>query len=149
MCFTLMISCDNNRLTVDVSDVAVKLDYMRLDKELSNTKPSEMPEKHFKLAEKYGAIYQLFVEDMLREGPVYDKQTAQRMRAFVEHPDIKEIFSEIEKTFPENAFFNDEFSSAFAHYTYYFPDAEVPKILGYYSNFTLKRFTKIPFWLLV
>ena len=131
-------SCSDSRLDIDVSEIEVKIEFDRLDRKLINTPPEKMPEAHIDFANEYGELYQSFVEVMLREGPVYSKQTAIGMQKFISNTEIKDIFQEINSVFPETTFRKSEFENAFKHYKHYFPNDTLPKVVGYYSNFNAR-----------
>ena len=134
----LFSSCNSNRLDIDTSAININLEFNRLDETLRITPPKKMPQKHIEIANQYGELYQAFVEIMLKEGTVYDKQTALAMTRFLENNDIKSVFSEIHNSFPENEFKKQEFDNAFKHYSFYSPKDTLPIITGFYSNFNAK-----------
>lgn len=134
-CFS---ACKSDRLNVDVSSIKVDLEFDRLDEKLRDTPPEKMPQKHIEFANEYGKLYQTFVEVMLKEGPVYDEQTALGMQRFLENKDIQSVYTEIHNSFPEETFKKQEFEQVFKYYAYYFPKDTLPEIVGYYSNFNAK-----------
>lgn len=134
----VFLSCDENRLDVDVSEVDVNTDFNRLDIELMSTPVDSLSGKHILLANKYNKLYEAFVEVMLREGNVYDSLTIVGLKRFISNKDIKLVFSEIANKFPKTQFHKEDFDNAFKHYMYYFPKDTIPLVVGYYSNFNAK-----------
>jgi uncharacterized protein YjaZ len=129
-----------NRWDIDVPNTTVNIEFKRMDKALfsANRTQKEIIATHFSLLEEYPETYQLFVEQMLMEGNVYDTLTAARMASFVSNKDMNDVYNAIQNSFPNNAFFEEEFTTAFKYYTHYFPNENIPNIVGYYSNFNAK-----------
>jgi hypothetical protein len=138
--FFLVGCTSKNRLDIDVPNTEISIQYQRLDQLLFNIKRSEddVVKQHFILLDSFPETYQLFVEVMLREGNVYDTATAKNMLNFLSDNNMRYVFDAVSETFPEPQFFKDDFTKAFKYYKHYFPEAFVPNIMGYFSNFNAK-----------
>jgi len=134
-------SCeDKNRLDIDVPNNNVSLNYQRLDQQLFNTpiEKDSIVEMHFSLLNQYPELYKSFVEVMLQQGNAADTLTAYQLVEFLSNKDMREIFSALNEVYPQQAFFEQEFTNAFKYYKHYFPEAYIPKIVGFYSNYNAK-----------
>lgn len=137
----ILFSCEEkNRLNIDVPNENASLQFERIDQQLFNTpiqKDSAL-KMHFQLLNQYPELYKSFVEVMLQQGRAADTLTAFQMVEFLSNKDMREIFSAINEIYPQQAFFKEEFTTAFTYYKHYFPESYIPRIVGFYSNYNAK-----------
>ena len=130
-----LFSCESNPLDVDTSSIEVKIKVERMEQELFQPESDNIIETHNYLLEKYGALYQLFFESMLREGSVHDPMASTYLEKFIGNKDMQNFYLEIDTKFHDFSAYKSEFTDAFKHYKYYFPDSIIPEIVTFYSNF--------------
>lgn len=132
-------SCESNPLDVDVSGVDVDIKVERMEKELfdSGKDPMILNEE---LLKKYGMLYEAFMIDMLGEVPPSNPQAPIVLEEFVGHPDMQNIYHEIEGEFSDFSSYEAGIEESFKHYKYYFPDSLIPDVVTFYSNFNSNVF---------
>ncbi|MFP5471349.1 MAG: hypothetical protein ACLGGV_07110 [Bacteroidia bacterium] len=138
---TFLSSCeDKNPLDIDVPNENVSLQFERIDQQLFNTpiQKDSVLKMHFQLLNQYPELYKSFVEVMLQQGNAADTSTAYQLVEFLSNKDMRKIFSAINEIYPQQAFLKEEFTNAFTYYKHYFPEANIPKIVGFYSNYNAK-----------
>lgn len=135
----LLFSCDSNPLDVDVSDIKVEIKVDRMEQELFASEKNTML-LNDELHKKYGMLYEAFMVDMLGEVPPNNPQAPIVLEGFVNHPDMKQIYSDMEKKFGDFSKYESGIEDAFKYYKYYFPDSLVPDLITFYSNFNANVF---------
>ncbi len=138
--FALLSSCQSNSLEVDVSESEVVLSLGRMEQDLLASTTQDINNKNKALIKKYGALYEIFVSDMIVEGSVHDPAVGERLNRFIKDSTIRSIYNSIENEFQDFSPYHQEFNKAFSHYHYYFPDSLIPNLVTFYSNFNAKVF---------
>lgn len=131
--------CSENKLEIDTSNITVSLEVERMEIDLFNSN-MQSTEKHQILQQKYGDLYTIFFESMLREGSIHDPMAPTYLQKFVENEDMQAINSSIQSKFADFGKYQTELNEAFKRYRYYFPDSTLPKIVTFYSNFNSNIF---------
>ena len=135
-----IFSCESDRLDIDTSSIEVEIKVERMEQELFQSELTNINEIHSQLLEKYEALYQLFFENMLGEGSVHDPMASSYLEKFIENKDMQNFYLEIDSKFNDFSTYEIEFTDAFKHYKYYFPDSTIPEIVTFYSNFNANAF---------
>lgn len=131
-----MWQCETNSLNVDVSSISVDVKVERMEQEVFDTlNVGDYEKKHLELYAKYGLIYKLFFERMIREGSVEDPMAGVYLKQFSANEDMQRIASDINDKFGDFTEYQLKIEEAFKHYKYYFSDSTVPEIVTFYSNF--------------
>lgn len=140
-CFAILgfVSCESNPLDVDVSDIEVDMKVDRMEEELFDVSQDYMV-KNESLWQKYGMLYDAFMVDMLGEVSPQNPQAPMSLEGFVQHPDMQEIYSDIESKFGDFDSYEMKIEESFKYYKYYFPDSIVPDLVTFYSNFNSNVF---------
>jgi len=86
--FAVLFSCNSNPLEVDISESEVVLELSRLENDLLADPNSAIDLKNKELIKKYGALYEIFVSDMIVEGSVHDPAIGERLNRFVKDSTI-------------------------------------------------------------
>jgi hypothetical protein len=139
----LVISCKSNPLDVDVSSVQVDLTVERMEQEIFNptlNTSKEYEALNTQLYKQYGLLYEIWLTKMLGEIPPSEPLAGLHLMQFAQHPDMKEIYSEIQQKFSDFSNYKEKFEQAFSYYAYYFPDSTLPRIVTFYSNFNANVF---------
>lgn len=139
-CLSLIfVSCDNDKLMINIDDTKVSLPLERLEEDLFQESKSSN-ELNRLLLSKYGGLYEVFVKKMIIEGSVHDPSIGVRLDRFRNDSLIRVIYSDINREFSDFSSYKKDFDKAFSHYQYYFPDSTLPSIVTFYSNFNAKIF---------
>jgi hypothetical protein len=136
----IFLSCNSNPLDVDVSDIEVQLTVQRMDKDLMDYSGNDYGELNKQMMQKYGVLYEIWMTNMLGEVSPLDPLAPESLKLFLNHPDMTEIFKEINLKFNDFSPYEEKFKECFQYYKYYFPDSVVPTIITFYSNFNANVF---------
>ncbi len=137
MC-SVIASCTNDKLDVDVSDIELNLEVERFEKEMFAAKsPLEMVEINEELIQKGGELYEFYVYDMLRSGSVFDDSIGQYLWYFVSDSMMRMVNDDIQTQFADFDLIEADLIDLFKHQKYHLPNAPVPsKIITYNSAFS-------------
>lgn len=132
---TCFLSCGNNPLDIDVSQIKVEVKVKRFDQDLFNYKNDITPKEIDELNDKYGIFFQDFTARIINIGNAYAPESAYQLNAFKNDSYIKEIKTDADKLYSDFSPYKKELENAFKHYKYYFPEKNVPTIITYISGF--------------
>ncbi|HXI00953.1 MAG TPA: gliding motility lipoprotein GldB [Sphingobacteriaceae bacterium] len=133
----LLVSCkDNNR--VDVSGIDIKLNIMRFDKDLNSLTPANLYERAPELQQKYGFFYGDFMEGILSVGNIQDTAYYSALRSVIVNKDYQELKKEVFSKYPDFITQQQELTQAFKHIKYYYPHQKIPRIVTFFSGFTVQ-----------
>jgi hypothetical protein len=140
---SLMVSCTDNPLDVDVNGVEVELQIKRMEQKIFD--PSLKTTQDYNLTnmelyKEFGLLYEIWLTKMLGEPHPTDPLSGEYLKQFAQHPDMLEINAEIQKKFGDFTSYESQFENAFRYYSYYFPDSTLPRIVTFYSNFNANVF---------
>lgn len=133
--FSMLFSCGNNPLDVDVSDIEVELKVKRFDQDLFALTNDISRKDVDELNAKYGMFFHDFTESVINIGSMKNPNINQQLNAFKNDSYIKEIKVDVDKTYSDFSPYHKELEDAFKHYKYYFPKKEMPEIITYISGF--------------
>ncbi len=132
----LVFSCKpKNPLDFDVSDVDVKLDVQRMERELFEADRDSFYTVHQKMIRKYGRLYNVFLEGMLGGFDVESPMAKNYILDYMAHPDVVDIYKNVDSLFYELGTMEDQLTTAFKYFHHYFPDSTIPTIVTLLSNF--------------
>lgn len=136
LCF-VVLSCSNDKLNIDVSDVTIDLEFDRFEQALFNGKsPEELNEINKDLIKRGGELYEFYMFEMVRMGSVYDDSIGYYLMPFVQDSMMKTVFNDIETEFSNFSEIEQELTAAFKHLKYHLPNAPLPnKIITYNGTF--------------
>lgn len=131
------VACKNKK-DVDVSNIKVNLEIERFDEELYTLTPQQVSVKAPLLKQKYGHFYGDYMESILGVGPVTDTAYYNQLRTVLNNKDYKELAAEVAGTFPQLDKQEEELRDAFKHILYFYPKAKVPRIISFFSGFSVQ-----------
>lgn len=132
---TVILSCGNNPLEIDVSDVKVDLKVKRFDQDLFQYNTNITPENVTELHEKYGIFFQDFTESVINIGSIKNEHINYQLYAFANDSYIKEIKGDVDAQYKDFSAYELELEDAFKHYKHYFPTKQIPTVITYISGF--------------
>jgi gliding motility-associated lipoprotein GldB len=130
-----ILSCGNDPLDVDVSDIKVDLKIQRFDQDLFQFTSDISKKDVEELNTKYGLFFQDFTESVINIGSVKNPNINYQLNSFKNDSYIKKIKVDVDKIYTDFAPYQNELENAFKHYKYYFPKKKTPKIITYISGF--------------
>lgn len=135
MVFSILFSCGNNPLDIDVSDVQVDLKVKRFDQDLFQYSNDISQENVKELNTKYGLFFEDFTASVINIGSAKNPNINYQLNSFTNDSYIKEIKVDVDNVYADFSPYKDELEDAFKHYNYYFPKKKSPEIITYISGF--------------
>ncbi len=133
--FIFLLSCNQNRPVEDVSDVEIKLNIVRFEKELFAVKPPKAFQQLEALEKKHKTFYELFTKYVVRTADKNDSVSKINLLNFVNDKDIQEVYKKNALLYADISGIQGQLSSAFKHYKKEFPKKIVPSIYTFISGF--------------
>ena len=130
----LIFSKPGSPLSVDISGVDADLDMLRFDEDLFADYQSI--EDHVKwLEEKYPDFFPLFSQQIIHIGNSGDKSFYKYLETFMQDYSVMQGKAAVEKEFSDISDVGNQLESSFKHYKYYFPEADLPRIVFFIAGF--------------
>jgi len=129
--------CGEDRLRVDVSQIALDIHIERLDQSWFDMTPVSFRKLHPRYLETYGALYKHYVEDILALGSVDDSNLFAEIQRFVTDPTMAEVQQRVQQVYPDLDAVETELTDAWKHYRYYFPERVVPAHISFIGGFNV------------
>ncbi len=134
--FLSFASCGDNKQNVDVSEVKIdKIQIDRLEQDVFTMDTSKIMEATKKLQIKYGHFYSSYIVGVINNGAISDSSYAYRMKKFITDRDMHEAYEDCQKMYPDLGFLEKDMEGIFKHYSYYFPQKHLPKVITMMSGF--------------
>lgn len=133
-----IVSCRENTTIKrpDVSNINIKVDIERFDKELAALKPADVITKNTVWQKEYGAFYSDFMMDILQVADPRDSmQLQQLLGEIIQKKDFIDLSKAVRVKYPTMDKQEKELTQAFKYLKYYYPNYEVPRIITYVSGF--------------
>lgn len=127
-----------NKKNVDVSDIDLEIKIERFDKDLSALNPQTFQNQLPAFQKKYPFFYQDFMEGMLSVGSPGTGEFLQNLKTVLTTPDYNALKEEVAQEFPDMEKQEEELTDAFKHIKYYYPDQKVPRIISFFSGFSIQ-----------
>ncbi len=127
-------SCRRNDYRIKVGHINVEVKIKRLEKDLFQTNPEDIPGRIPGLKTEYQGFFQLF-SYVINTGDVNDPSFADYLTSFCTDRQNNEVYEETMKLYPDVSDLETMLSDAFRHYLYYFPDRNIPAIYTCISGF--------------
>lgn len=120
---------------MDISDVKIDLQILRLDQFLFHTHPDSMEVASMRAHERFGEFYGIYIEDILQGAPVGDPQLPMVLNRFVNDPDWSAVQDAVDSVFPTMEAEREEFELAFRRLKALFPDSIIPDLVTFNSGY--------------
>lgn len=130
--FSLLSSCDQNKLDVDVSDIDVEINYFNLNKELFSSE--DLKSTNREMYDRFGDIYEIYISNCLKMGSATQMGIEDRLKAFVGNKDMQLVAQDIEKVFGDLSGLKERIDEAFKHLVYYYEEGKIPKNILFYNS---------------
>lgn len=133
----ILTGCQNKK-AIDVSHIKVDLRIERFDQDLNTLHPDNIATTLPVLEKKYSAFYQDYIEKMLSAGSSSDTAYYANMRLILTNDDFNALKTEVDATFKDLSGKENELRDAFKHIKYFYPDVQIPRIISFYSGFSVQ-----------
>lgn len=120
-----LVSCRKNHYAVNTSGIDVNIEVNRLEKDLFDLDPGQIPSTLPALKRKYGNSLQLF-SYVINTGDINDPAFADFLVRFCTDKQNNEVYASVMKIFPDLSKIKADLEEAFRHYIHYFPDRKIP-----------------------
>jgi hypothetical protein len=127
-------SCKRNPYKVNISESEVKIELMRMEKDMFGISPADIPAAVPELNRKYGYALQLF-SWVINTGDVTSPSWHQYLNAFVTSKMNYDAYNSVIGKYDDLSSLEDRLSKAFSHYAYYFPERHIPSLFTCVSGF--------------
>lgn len=131
----LFISCGDNRLKVDVSDMESDVKIMRFEQELAAYLADTTVHDLAPMRQQYGEFFDMFTHQVLGIPQDNDTMIAMNLRFFLQDPEVAEVMADVDSAYRDVSDIKKEIDSFLRHYQYYYPDKEIPQVVTYVSAF--------------
>jgi len=136
---TILSSCSNNPLDVDVSGIQTEpVKVLRLEKDVFSVNQANIIQKTEEMSRRYGAFYTLYLNSILNTGGVTDTSYQKQVLSFIYNKDMRDAYKESQKIFSDNdlASIGGELNTCIKRFKYHFPKRKLPvKVVSYISGF--------------
>jgi hypothetical protein len=130
----LLNSCKSGHYKVDTSTIRVDIEIKRLEMDLFESDPAELPARLPLLRERYGEFLQLF-SYVINTGDVNETGFSDFLVRFCTDRQNNEVYTETMRVYPDVNEMEEKLSNAFRYYKYYFPGKVVPAVYTCISGF--------------
>lgn len=136
-----MNSCSSDLLDVDVSEIELKLNVIRLDEAVFSENWNDNPFASKQLKQKYKGYYDFYSQFILNNPSTANDSLMQiYMSRFANDPTMRQFYNAVSLLYGGDKFdpYASELTSAFKYFSYYFPHEEIPTLTLYQSGFNYK-----------
>lgn len=137
----LLNSCEADRLAINVTNSAIKLDIKRLDKALFPLDTGDIVAQHIQLKEVFGDFADVFLGYMLQTNGLKDLNTLTSLANEQVYPLVMTVQEGILGMEDEIVYQMELLEDGFKHLNYYFPETTTPDIVLMNSWFQYGIFT--------
>lgn len=130
----LMTSCRKNHYKVNTSSINVKIEVKRLERDLFESNPDELPKLIPVLKNKYSGFLPLF-SYVINTGDVNEASFTDFLIRFCTDKQNNDVFTMTMELYPDIDQIEVDLKEAFRHYLYYFPDRVVPDVFTCITGF--------------
>ncbi len=116
-----------------IAEVELKID--RFEQDLFKCTKETFVGDTVRLKRKYRSFFPIFAADIIRIGSSKNPMFRESLLGFLNDPDVKSVYDEVQKQYPDVAFIKEGLSPAFNRYHILFPDSVVPQIVTMVSGF--------------
>ena len=126
----------------DVSDIEIPLEIRHFEQDLFNLDTTNMEVALGQLYQKYPEFASIYFEQLLgaNDPRIAPEGPLPYISGFINHPFAKKLFDTTQIVFHDFTVVEEEFESAFKFFKYYFPEAVVPDVTTFISEYSLANF---------
>lgn len=133
---TTLASCKQDKPSVDISKVRVKVDVKRMDRAIAAFDKNNLGPEVLASLQEYGSFAELYSTNIIKIGSMYNAEYLGRLKLFLNYELNDDINKEIARVFgSDSTSFAPELTEAFKHYKYYYPGKPIPLIYTYNGGF--------------
>lgn len=130
----VMSSCNRNKHKINTSNINIELKFNHLDADLLKLKKEDLELSVPFLKQKYGDFFDIFTYQMIAIGGVDQENFNDLLFSFISDTLIMELKLDVAEKI-DTLSLKDDIIEAFKHYSYYFPQKQLPFIYTCISGF--------------
>lgn len=128
---------DTNKPNLDSVDLELHIE--RFDQAIDSLTKENLLLKNNQWQHQYGQFYTDYLEHMLQvASPKDTAQLEELMPIILGNPDFDTLKTAVQNTFPDLSVHEKNLTDAFKHIKYFFPESPVPRIISFFSGFTVQ-----------
>lgn len=131
----VFVSCKQNPLKVDISNIEKEVEVIRFDEELISLNGKDTVQSWVDLSNTHPDFFNLFTYRIIKIGGINDENFTDLMKVFVTDSMIQEVKAKTDQEFSNYRKLEKQLKKAFKYYSYHFPNNELPNIYTYVSGF--------------
>ncbi len=112
-----------------------QLNIARFEQDLFRCSDGTFAKDTLDIRKKYNSFFELFASRIIRVGSIQQPLFKQNLLGFLNDPDIKSVYAECRKQYPDLQEEEKALSEAFGRYQRIFPDSLIPKLVSMISGF--------------
>ena len=129
----LLVSCGNNPLDVDVSDIKTDVKFVQVDSVFSSSTAAGRIKFNQSFLKSFPELYRFTYEKGLKINTRIDTTFSNQLTQFYSDPYIKEVEQELKKTFADLSLEKKQIQEALKHLKYHFPKAKQPNHVVFFN----------------
>lgn len=134
----VLASC-GGRERIDVSHIDVTIHIERFDQAMDSLTAENILQKNKEWLDRYGYFYADYIQYMLEAGNPMDSLHIQEiLKRVIETDDFKALKNRVYETYPTMGVEEAGLTSAFKHLKYHFPEIEIPRVVAFFSGFSVQ-----------
>ncbi len=127
----------------DVSEVAIKPEFFRLENDLFLMPPNRPVQAHYEqLHQSYGDFLDAYAAGVMDWWTPLEELDTASIRAFISFPFARLTFDATRKKFGDFGTYKDEITAVLKYYRHYFPKATLPKTATWISMFSNEQVSR-------
>lgn len=137
LCVLVLIGCADDPYEVDTSSVDYHPEFLRLDRAVFDLPESPQSSDILALKDSFSTFADIYLEDIMRVGPIDNPMTADLFDRFVSDPVWRKLQSVIERAHPSLDAEAGRIGEALRRYAVHFDADTLPQPVAYNSGFNI------------
>lgn len=130
----VVVSCSNDPLDVDVSDVSVDIEFIDMDSVLVNANSNELISACKEYKSKIKDVYEYQMGHCWPIGNIPNQDLGDSIKAYLAHPYTIRLENRIDKKFGHKLELKAKIIDGFKHLKYHFPKKDMPRSVVFLNS---------------
>jgi len=135
----LLTACNSHPWEVDLNGQSAELNWQRFEIDLFSLAESGFTQTEVdQLQSDYPRMFPLYMQAIMRFGPLNDPNSLKTLEKFTSDPNIVELVEEVQSTYPKGSLQTelDQIEKGLLRFQHYFPNRSIPQLKSMVSAFT-------------
>ena len=129
----ILAGCNSRKSKIENIDLQISIE--RLDQELYNLRNDSLCLKLDTIREQYGDFFEFYNTGIINIGESRHELYCDFLHRFLSHTIVDSAYQKVNEIYADDNWLNEELTSIFKHYKFYFPKSKIPRIITYVSGF--------------